>query len=282
MNGANVTTDSSYFTVVQYVPDLVADERINIGLIAVRGEKIKGRFIRNWTRIRTFGGEDLSFLKEFADRVGKWTPAEPPIPAFDQEIRLTEQGLREVAGSWSNSIQFTELRASVLTPDQLLDELAPKFLRESTRARAAYRDRRMAARLAYGRVEEAVRKAVGTKSKEIVKRNPLLKGNLDSHQFDVGLVNGKISLAARGLSFEGPTTRDLQREVDAAAWAVDDVREIDSEVPLVIVAIPPRSSRSKAYDNAIRVFDGLNAKVVNETEVDEWAEGVAVSAKELL
>lgn len=280
---APVTTERSYFTIVQYVPDPVADERVNIGVIAVSGDRIKGRFVKNWTRIRTFGGEDLDFLKGFAARVGSWTPAEPPIPGLDTEIRLTEDGLREIAGSWSNSIQFTDLRASILPPEQLLNELAGKFLRETARARATYRDRRMAGRLAYARIEEAVREVVGSKSKDIVKRNPLVKGNLDSHHFDVGLMNGTIRLAAHGLSFEGPATRDLQKEVDATAWAVDDVREADPRIPLAIVAIPPRSSKSKAYDKALRIFEGLDATIVEESRTHEWAKDIAAqTAKELV
>jgi len=40
------------------------------------------------------------------------------------------------------------------------------------------------------------------------------------------------------------------------------------------VTLPPRS-RSKTYDHAVELFQRLNAEVVEEAKVPDWAIGVA-------
>src|SRR5579885_3191655 len=39
---------ASFYTVVQYVPDPVADERINAGVIVFSRDRVAARFVKNW------------------------------------------------------------------------------------------------------------------------------------------------------------------------------------------------------------------------------------------
>ena len=59
----------SYYSVIQYVPNPIADERINIGVIAFDDRTVLVHFLKNWNRVRNFGGEDIGFLLEFAKRM---------------------------------------------------------------------------------------------------------------------------------------------------------------------------------------------------------------------
>src|SRR6266571_3423111 len=61
------------YTVVQYVPDPIADERLNVGVIAVSGGRARSRFLTNWLRAERFGNARvrvLSVKQALADRVG--------------------------------------------------------------------------------------------------------------------------------------------------------------------------------------------------------------------
>jgi hypothetical protein len=257
------------YTIVQYVPDPVKDERVNIGVIAFEDGTVRSRFLRTWARVQTFGGESVEFLKDFARRVSGWSDTTLPLPGFETEVRLEEEGIARIAGRWMNSIQFTEPRASMLSPDEVIDEVAPRFLNERV-VRRGFRDRRVAASLARTSVREALRETLGNDWQKVYKTNAVLKGSLDEHQFDVAATNGKPFFAAHGISFEVPPSRELRKEIDATAWAVDDVRKEHPNLPLALVALPPRT-QSKLFASAQRVFNGLRVDVLVGGEVSEWA-----------
>lgn len=262
---------TSLFTIVQYVPDPMADERMNVGVIVTEGGKIEGRFLREWNRVRTFGGEDVSFLRDFAERVNKWTPDSPEIPGLAAGVRLDEKELQEIVGRWHNSIQFTPLKASLASKDDLLEQITARYLRHAPRKRSGYRDRRRAAQVAFQRVEDAFLPLLGDKAERVIQRNALVEGRLDEHRFDVSVQNGRPHLAAHGLSFEGPHTKDLEKEVDATAWSIDDVKAANPGLELAVVVFPPKSAKSKSFLRAVRVFEGLNADVIEESDAESWA-----------
>lgn len=260
------------YTIVQYVPDPLADERMNVGVIVVEGGRIEGRFLRQWNRVRTFGGEDVSFLRDFAERVNRWTPEHPEIPGLAAGARLNEKGLEEIVGRWHNSIQFTPLKASLSSKDQLLDQLTSRYLRHAPRKRTSYRDRRKAAQIAFRELEDAFLPVLSEQSEATVNRNVLIPGKLDEHRFDVSVENGHPYLAAHGLSFEGPHSKDLDKEIDATAWSIDDVKTANKTLDLAVLVLPPKSVRSKTFLRAVRVFEGLKADVVEEPEAESWAQ----------
>ena len=107
----------SYYTVVQYYPDPIADERINIGVIVFGDGQLRSHFLQDWRRVEQFGGEDISFLHDFARRTEAWD----------------ETTLKDCMGRWKRSIQFREPLPSLLEPENLLDEMARLFLRESSK-----------------------------------------------------------------------------------------------------------------------------------------------------
>lgn len=264
---------SAYYTVVQYVPNPMTDERVNVGVIAFAGDDVRARFVRDWRRVRQFGGEDISFLRDLAKRAHEWSAKEMQLPGLGESVRLDEDGVRAIAGRWINSIQFTEPRGSLLDAQDLLEDMAVRYLRHP-REKRAFRDRRAAAALVRTRVEAAFMRSTNDSWKTLLKKNCMLKGKLDEHKFDVAAENSHLVFAAHGLSFEGPVTREQEREIAETAWAVDDIRARLPQVPLSVVALPPKTA-SKTYDRARRVFAGLGAKVVAEDEVEDWATGMA-------
>jgi hypothetical protein len=106
-----------------------------------------------------------------------------------------------------------------------------------------------------------------------LRRNEVVEGSLDAHEFDVALANGSPKLGVLAMSFELRSPNELSREVGANAWTIDDVTNaLDLEI--AVVALPPRS-QSKTYDHAVNLFESLGADVVPEPEIDDWASDVA-------
>src|SRR5215204_5185211 len=104
---------ASRYSVIQYLPDPATDERINFGVLAYGGGEAYARFVRDWRRIRGFGGQDTLFLREFARDVEASTSSQGRLPLFGAETLDPDELILSV-GTWKNSIQLTEPRASTL------------------------------------------------------------------------------------------------------------------------------------------------------------------------
>ena len=66
---------TSSYTVIQYHPDPLAQECLNIGVIAYGGGEIRSHFISDWRRVRQFGGETLNDVMAQIEEEGvrsKW------------------------------------------------------------------------------------------------------------------------------------------------------------------------------------------------------------------
>lgn len=257
----------SHYTVVQFVPDPVIDERMNIGVIAFSGGRVRSRFVRAWNRARGFGGQDVGFLRNFADEVGKAEDAQLVL-GDAVTTRLNEEKLKAMAGKWVNSIQFTPPRASLKDLDALVDEMAGRFLRSAMRGPMPHRTRRAVIAYAYDVVDRLVSDA-GLDAARLVQRSLPLVGRVAEHHFDVGVANGKPLVAIDALSFEVTQDKRLQTEVDAVAWAIDDVRRARKQLPIAVVLRPPRGG-STFYDQAKRTFAKLRASPLTEDQLPSW------------
>ncbi len=94
------------------------------------------------------------------------------------------------------------------------------------------------------------------------------------HQFDLAVGNGHPIFAAQALSFQIPETRKLDKEVSAAAWIVQDVKQQLPDLPIGVVVSPPRQANAR-YRDAVAAFRELNAEVVEEGALDAWADRMA-------
>ncbi|MCZ6691554.1 MAG: DUF3037 domain-containing protein [Planctomycetota bacterium] len=262
----------SYYTIVQYVPDPIADERINVGVIVFRGELVKTRFVTSWRRARSFGDQDIAFLREFVDQFQEEPSTQLRLPGMEETVRINEKALREISNKWINSIQLTEPRASLQEPEALLSDMSERFLRQEITASKPHRDRRTAVRMAAESIESALVKNLGEQARQYLKRRSPVRGTYEEHVFDVAVVNGGTMLAVQGISFEGPDSEELLEEVHSVAWKVDDVRREQKELPLAVFALPP-SNGSKSFELAKRICEGLGADFVTEADAENWATG---------
>lgn len=259
----------STYSVLQYLPDPLTDERINFGVVVVGDGEVHTRFVRRWQRIGSFGTGDVKFLRDFARGLESTDVGQLVIPGAKGPA-LNEEVLSALAAKWINSIQVTPPRASTRSAGDLVDDIARRFLRDMQPRRRRVRDRRAAVALAAERMEEALGAEGGKRAQRLLRRDVAVQGTIEDHEFDLGLANGQILLGVLGLSFESQSPQDSLRNLHAAAWTIDDTKSANPDLPLAVVMLPPKT-RSNAYDRALRVFDALDVEPVPEDQVDTWA-----------
>src|SRR5271169_1868335 len=107
---------ASYFSQIQYVPDPITGERINVGIVTVDSAGSKFQFVQDWRRAAAFGGgEDVGFLREFAEEA---------LKTGENWLSLDKLGSASIAAKtlsrWHNKIQFSDPLPSVKNGDELL------------------------------------------------------------------------------------------------------------------------------------------------------------------
>jgi hypothetical protein len=108
---------------------------------------------------------------------------------------------------------------------------------------------------------------------ELIRRDHQVSGEFEEHRFDYALANGELHQLVQTLSFEAAEKDALKTEIDALAWAIDDVRRGNSQMPISVVTI----GDGKLLENAERVYVGLDASVVREHEIPAWADTAALA-----
>lgn len=264
----------SRYSVFQYVPDPIAGERANFGVAAYDESTVLVRFLQRWRRIRGFAGKDISFLRDFARRVEESVDPSALITDAGPVVRLNDELIRRMSGRWIGSIQVTEPRASLLPVPQLLDQVSLKFLRQTDVRRREGLTRRTATAAVIAGVRAALEDESPQIAPELLKPHGVLQGRLSSSRFDAVVENGYPVLAAHGLSFQGGDAAQTEKDVNAVSFNLSDVRQRYSEMPLALVAIPPRFDISGQFERAKDICAGLEVDVVGVEEVEAWARPV--------
>jgi hypothetical protein len=133
-------------------------------------------------------------------------------------------------------------------------------------------DRQAAAKIATSSVRDVFTTKFGkTKAKQFVKAGVSLKGSHKEHQFDVAVANGRPYLAAHGISFEVHTPESIQ---DAIAWMIIEVKQVEPNLPLVIVTLPPNQDMPDyrallaSHGRMTATYQDLGAMVIDEKQVE--------------
>jgi hypothetical protein len=266
----------SKYSVIQYVPNPIADERINVGVLAFDEDIVKVHFLSRWDRVRSFGAtESIGFLKDFARRMEEAVEDGLLFPGDEPETAPRHERLVKVAKGWINSIQFTEPHGSLEDVDSLLEDSIKTYLLETAPEKRKLRDRQAAARSVTSHVKRVVKQLFGEDgAKELIRIDYELQGGRKEHKFDITVANGKPFLAAHGISFEIQTSDTL---IDSLAFMIIDVKESNKEFPLGIVALPPTSKSpdyrrlNHVYQKTTKTYEDLGAEVLREDEVEDWA-----------
>jgi CBS domain-containing protein len=243
------------YSVVQYVPDPVTGERLNVGVVGFSNGAVKTRFLVNWQRVRTFFGKEALDLDH--------------LEAIFRDV--DQAHLLEMIETWHNSIQFTTPNASLRSLEEAIDEAAHRFLIDPP---LAVKERRLHAdvlSLAHNRLSASISKLVGaTTARDIVRRNVRLVGRENiKRRFDLVVSRYKPVHAIQALSFSA--LKGVEQNTLATAFLAEEIR---GTIPFTVVVAPPITPDSE-YRNAIATLQNHGAAVVDEDEFPETANSIA-------
>lgn len=270
---------ASKYSVIQYVPDPIADERINIGVLAFDDQNVRVEFLHHWDRVRCFSKTDTSFLHDFVKQMRESAESGLLFPSdkANNEIPPHER-LESFALESMNSIQFTQPRASLRDVESLIENVTAKFLVDKPKVKSNGRDRQYAARITTSKIRGAFNEyfsANNKKWKDYFKHD--LSGQKGKHEFDVVVANGTPHLAAHGISFEVQVNQLL---IDSVYWRVGDIKEQMPDFPIAVIALPPkhefldrqdRKRLENLYQKSTEILRGMNTEVLDESQVEPWA-----------
>lgn len=266
---------ASRYSVIQYVPNPIAGERINVGVVVYSADSVRVRFVNNWERVRHFGMENIEFLKNFACQMEDEAEVGLLFPEDQSEMANHEKILR-IAKGWINSIQFTEPRGSLSNVDELLDDVTSTYLREQDLElipKVKVRDRQAAAKIIRRKTREVLMQKFGERTGEFLKKDYGVKGISTNNKFDVVVANGRPYFAAHGISFEVDIPDTLK---DAVSWKISDVKKHLPSFPLAILMLPPKSEQNnynqieKRYKQTMEAYKILGAEIIQEDSVERW------------
>jgi hypothetical protein len=275
----------TYYTVVQYVPDPVADERINIGVIAFGDGRISSRFVKNWGRVQKFGTlKNIGFARDFARRIERASVGQESEAEQGALLRgvardeITEDALLRMIEESGNLIQFTPAQAAIGTPEELLPNLARLFLRGPVAAPAAFRDRQQAARLAVATARKAVQMRLGMPDvKNIVRSNYTLAGDLVKNlTVDMAVVNAEVQEVAEAVSFETHNMAELDDQVERIIFRLDDIKSAHPRARRDVFVFTPKQDKRgfaearRRYEDFIVSCEKIDANLIPEYEADSW------------
>jgi Protein of unknown function (DUF3037) len=255
----------SFYTIVRYIPDPIADERINVGAIVFDEHTVKAQFIHNWQRVQKFSGNNIDFLKDFAQEL-----LQKQLSYLKQPAKWNKEVLMQAAERWEHSIQLTEPRASLKTCDELLSEITEKYLRNETIKPHRPKGRRQVISTGIRTIREILSERFESRvARDLVKRHRPVKGDCGTHNYDIVVENGHVAFALNTLAFESVESERLYREVDAVAFAALDVKKYNRTLPVAILAKEPHTSLD-IFKYAERTFGKLKVPFFTDGKVEPW------------
>lgn len=266
-----------YYSVIQYVPNPVIDEKINAGVIVFSGAEVRVHFVTDWRRVKAFGNRDITFFKEFAQDIRNSLKTRNRTPLL-KSSDVDEAALREMASRWKNSIQFTKPRGSLLSAEALLKDVRSRFLpgdREA--ATKIIRRRTYIKNRAVKALSSALVRHGGESARELLYEDAPISGAAEEHRFSMSLATSRPWMAANAFSFEGPDNERLDKDVSTVAWSFRDVRDNYPEISLAMVVLPGNGD-SATFRRAKKICANLRADLIRNDEVRAWADDAAIFA----
>jgi len=268
---------ASYYSVVRFVPSALAEEFVNIGVLTFDDgdDRVRGKFLEDWHRVEKFAAlvADVRQARAFQEWV-----LESMIhgaPTYSGLKPLTAAHLRHISSEWTGSLRLTPPRASMLDADSLLEDLAPTFLIEPPPRLDRVADKRQVVRKTTTILRASLKKHIGDGKHLIVQTRHPLVAAVRPRLFDIVIANGSPRYAVQCFDFNVADTKRLLEQVDATAFAVEDVHKKTKNLPVSVVATHPEQDPEGAYDQALATFKQVGVTMVQESDVDTWAESVA-------
>jgi hypothetical protein len=250
------------YAIVRLVPDTLREEFINVGIILapVDGPPV----------VRMMGSAEAreSSLKTVSSAKDLLESVRDNVQAWGADGL---SALQDSAAEWAGSVQLSPVRATRadgeprLICELLYEQYVGRERAVPTMADVGRRSRATVRRLVVNRLENVI-------PKQLVHRNPQIPGELEAHKFDASVQNGKLLHAVTTLSFEIKTMGTIKSELEAAAYAMYDVRQASPDLALSLVTVG--DSHPKMLARAHNICSNLDVAVVREPALGDWLQRV--------
>lgn len=269
---------ANYYSIIQYVPDPIANERMNIGVLVFSGRNVKVQFVSNWSRARNFRREDIAYLRDFEKQVLMLTGSQQELEEITGRTKFDEKKIRQIIDTYERSIQFSKPKVSLEEANTLLNYLTDRFLYHPEFV-PQNRPRTTAIKETKRELEMAFMNEIDRTAKKYVQSKVQIAGVLESHEYNVGIVNGRPYLGAQGFSFEVQETKRVEKDLEALFYSFDDVRQESENIPLAFVVFPPGDNSSDLYERGQDVCRQLKVEMVPENRFRKWSTTIARNLK---
>lgn len=256
---------TSYYSVIKYVPDPIADESINVGVIAFSGSNVKLHISSNLGRAQAFAKKNSNTLIKALSDIQKMLLAG----------HLSESSIQRLSESWINQVQFTQPRFSSKSVDELLVDITSMFLlSEDVEIINRRPGKRSAVKLAVDSITSQLRlrfKTSKSEARKLIRLDYPAVGKLESHDLDLAIVNGVLRTGAVAINFNQENKSQLRRDIDATAFALEDMRKINKRTPFFVIGFSQVDDQSE-MSRAIALFNNWKISIVTENKIPIWSE----------
>jgi len=244
-----------HYTVIQYVPDPVTGERVNVGIAAYSNGLVRTKFLQNWQRVKSL--------------FGKAAPGPERLSRIFRD--MDESRLIEMINSWHNSIQLTQPCTSLRSMEDALAEGCRRFLIDPPVSIIPGKLHEDVVNFAKDTLSAAITKRISTQAaRAFVQLNVEVVDHLGvPRRFDLGVKNGVPLHVIQAISFV--RSKSLERSVEAAAFLAQEIKD---RLPFTVVAAPPPDP-NLAYANARKTLEAYGARFVPEEEFGDAARAIA-------
>lgn len=218
-----------HFTVCRYVPDILRDEFINVGVLVHVPEEGVSRFYktRNLSRIKNFDDEvELDVIKVLLESL-EYQFNQSTIHSPDLENLDDHNFLENETKFYVNQIQFSNIRT--LTSDDLdedIKDLCSTYL---------YYDKRKSERIDKYKVRSLVSKMIdNSKLKGFVNKYPEIRNNFNQQPFDFSLNLNENETLIKALSFDYKKQTKLFNEIKSFLYDLYYFKELNTDIKVVI------------------------------------------------
>lgn len=263
---------------IQVVPDPVRDERINVGVVAWDAERGRGavKFSRSRQRLHAIGVDDTAFVSEFQSWLSALIPRSRRRRSM--QLKLVDDGretwsletMQSAASEWGGMIRLSEPRAARGSD---VAALADSVYNRSVFVHRANVDpdsgRQAIRRSAASLVRSALNERFGEEPPLDTSVSYDLQGRVSSHQFDVVMTNGTARGALITPNFQDKRTEQIRRDLDAAAWAIEDVRSGIGDIEFGILRAS--TMRPTLLSRLDAIASALEVRALEREELGQWA-----------
>jgi hypothetical protein len=275
-------TEYTEFSIIQYVPDPIANERMNIGVVVLTPSSVRVNFVTSWKRAQTFAqGADISHLRDFKSTLELLSSQahamyQKGLPLIGEADRSPQDLIRKMAASWSHQIQFAPFQRSLEDADRLMQRLSGRYLKEGKKQQRMGKSKNDVVSSAVRSLKKAMPEALARDHN--VRRWVSAQGDVVPQiTLDFGLMNGELKAAGQAVSFQTLDLMEIRHQWKEAVWSLIDLRRLHQELPTsLIIAKPFQNSREyeEEYEMAMDSAVTSGIWLALDTETDAWAHKV--------